>query len=99
MRTRCASVSAAPCGSGFAALLGAVSHRVHRFSEGLWKGLQKITRWPPCTLTRPSPGLTHTTLVDATLDQLVSDFAGMARERHGHHLNTWIAAAQPSDIP
>jgi hypothetical protein len=38
-------------------------------------------------------------LVDATLDQLVSDFAGMARERHGHHLNTWIAAAQPSDIP
>jgi len=33
------------------------------------------------------------------LNELVSDFAGMTRERHGHHLNTWIAAAQASDIP
>jgi transposase len=33
------------------------------------------------------------------LNELVSDFAGMTRERHGHHLNTWIAAAQASGIP
>jgi hypothetical protein len=33
------------------------------------------------------------------LDQLVSDFAGTARERHGQHLNTWLVAAQASDIP
>jgi transposase len=34
-----------------------------------------------------------------TVNDLVSDFAGMARERQGHHLNTWIAAAQASGIP
>jgi transposase len=33
------------------------------------------------------------------LNDLVSDFAGMARRRQGEHLNTWIAAAQASDIP
>lgn len=34
-----------------------------------------------------------------TVDQLVSDFGGMLRQRHGQHLDTWIAAAQASDIP
>jgi transposase len=34
-----------------------------------------------------------------TVNDLVSDFAGMARERQGHHLNTWIATAQASGIP
>jgi transposase len=34
----------------------------------------------------------------AQIDKLVSDFAGMARERHGHHLDTWIAAAADSGI-
>jgi len=34
-----------------------------------------------------------------TVNDLVSDFAGMTRERQGHHLNTWIAAAQASGIP
>lgn len=34
-----------------------------------------------------------------TVNQLVGDFAGMARERHGHHLDTWIAAAHASEIP
>jgi transposase len=33
------------------------------------------------------------------VNELVSDFAGMARRRQGEHLNTWIAAAQASDIP
>ena len=33
------------------------------------------------------------------VNDLVSDFAGMARRRQGQHLNTWIAAAQASDIP
>jgi hypothetical protein len=28
-----------------------------------------------------------------TLNELVSDFAGMARQRHGQHLNTWAATA------
>jgi len=32
------------------------------------------------------------------IDKLVSDFAGMARERHGRHLDTWIAAASDSGI-
>ena len=32
------------------------------------RGLKKITRWPPYSITpRPSPGLPHTTLVDTTL--------------------------------
>src|SRR4051812_5283991 len=30
------------------------------------RGLQKITRWPPYTSSRPSPGRSHTTLADAT---------------------------------
>ena len=34
-----------------------------------------------------------------TVNDLVSDFAGMARERQGQHLNTWIATAQASGIP
>lgn len=34
-----------------------------------------------------------------TVNELVSDFAGMARERHGYHLDSWIAAAQASEIP
>jgi transposase len=34
-----------------------------------------------------------------TVNELVSDFAGMARGRHGHHLNTWIATAQASGVP
>jgi len=34
-----------------------------------------------------------------TVNDLVSDFAGMTRERQGHHLNTWISAAQASGIP
>ncbi|WP_443111254.1 transposase [Amycolatopsis sp. A1MSW2902] len=33
-----------------------------------------------------------------TVDQLVSDFAGMLRQRQGQHLNPWVAAAQASDI-
>jgi transposase len=33
------------------------------------------------------------------VNELVSDFAGMARQRQGQHLNTWIAAAQASDSP
>jgi hypothetical protein len=32
------------------------------------------------------------------VNELVSDFAGMARARQGQHLNAWIAAAQASDI-
>jgi transposase len=32
------------------------------------------------------------------INQLVSDFAGMARERHGHHLDTWITEANASGI-
>ncbi|MFI5782598.1 ISL3 family transposase [Nocardia sp. NPDC051570] len=32
------------------------------------------------------------------IDRLVSDFAGMARERHGRHLDTWIATAADSGI-
>lgn len=32
------------------------------------------------------------------INELVSDFAGMARERHGRHLDTWIAAANDSGI-
>jgi transposase len=32
------------------------------------------------------------------VDQLVSDFAGMARERQGRHLDTWITGAQTSGI-
>ena len=34
-----------------------------------------------------------------TVNQLVGDFAGTARERHGHHLDSWIAAAHASEIP
>jgi transposase len=34
-----------------------------------------------------------------TVDQLVSDFAGMLRQRQGQHLDSWVAAAQTSDIP
>jgi transposase len=34
-----------------------------------------------------------------TVNDLGSDFAGIARQRQGQHLNTWIAAAQASDIP
>jgi transposase len=34
-----------------------------------------------------------------SVDKLVADFAGMARQRQGNHLDTWIAAAQASDIP
>jgi transposase len=33
-----------------------------------------------------------------TVDQLVSDFGGMLRQRQGQHLDTWIATAQASDI-
>lgn len=33
-----------------------------------------------------------------TVEQLVSDFGGMLRQRHGQHLDTWIAQAQASDI-
>jgi transposase len=33
-----------------------------------------------------------------TVDQLVSDFAGMLRQRQGQHLDTWIAQAQASEI-
>lgn len=33
-----------------------------------------------------------------TVEQLVSDFGGMLRQRHGHHLDTWISKAQTSDI-
>jgi len=33
-----------------------------------------------------------------TVNQLVSDFAGMVRERQGRHLDTWIAAAKDSRI-
>ena len=32
-----------------------------------------ITRWPPYTSTRPSPGRSHTTLVDATLTSVARD--------------------------
>jgi hypothetical protein len=32
------------------------------------------------------------------IDELVSDFAGMLRQRQGQHLDTWIAHAQASDI-
>jgi transposase len=32
------------------------------------------------------------------VNELVSDFAGMARGRQSQHLNAWIAAAQASDI-
>ena len=32
------------------------------------------------------------------INRLVSDFAGMARERHGKHLDTWIAEAADSGI-
>jgi transposase len=34
-----------------------------------------------------------------SVEELVTDFAGMARRRHGHHLDGWIAAAQASDLP
>jgi transposase len=33
-----------------------------------------------------------------TLNELVSDFAGMARQRHGQHLSTWAATDQASGI-
>ena len=33
-----------------------------------------------------------------TVNQLVSDFAGMARELHGQHLDTWITQARASAI-
>lgn len=33
-----------------------------------------------------------------TVDQLVSDFAGMLRQRQGQHLDAWIAQAQTSEI-
>jgi transposase len=33
-----------------------------------------------------------------TVDQLVSDFGGMLRQRQGQHLDTWIAAAQASGV-
>ena len=33
-----------------------------------------------------------------TVDQLVSDFGGMLRQRRGQHLDAWITAAQASDI-
>ncbi|WP_329405751.1 transposase [Nocardia vinacea] len=33
-----------------------------------------------------------------TVNQLVSDFAGMVRERRGRHLDTWIADATDSGI-
>lgn len=32
------------------------------------------------------------------VDQLVSDFAGMLRQRQGQHLDSWVTAAQASDI-
>lgn len=32
------------------------------------------------------------------VDELVSDFGGMLRQRQGQHLDTWIAKAQASDI-
>ena len=34
-----------------------------------------------------------------TVDQLVSDFAGMLRHRQGQHLDTWIAQGQASGVP
>lgn len=34
-----------------------------------------------------------------TVDQLVSDFAGMLRQRQGQHLDSWVASAQASGIP
>jgi transposase len=34
-----------------------------------------------------------------TVDRLVSDFAGMLRQRQGQHLDTWITQAQTSGIP
>jgi len=42
---------------------------------------KKITRWPPYTVTpRPSPGLPHTTLLDATTEGGVdSNDAGWLR--------------------
>jgi transposase len=33
-----------------------------------------------------------------TVNELVSDFVGIARQRQGQHLNAWIAAAQASEI-
>lgn len=33
-----------------------------------------------------------------TVEQLVSDFGGMLRQRQGQHLDTWIAKAQATDI-
>ncbi|MEV0733389.1 transposase [Polymorphospora sp. NPDC050346] len=34
-----------------------------------------------------------------TVDRLVSDFAGMLRQRQGQHLDTWITQAQASAVP
>jgi hypothetical protein len=34
-----------------------------------------------------------------SINALVSDFAGMARERHGRHRDTWITTAHTSGIP
>lgn len=34
-----------------------------------------------------------------TVDQLVGEFARIARERHGQHIDAWIAEAQTSGIP
>ncbi len=42
------------------------------------RGLQKITRWPPYTRLRPSPGWSHTTLADATRGAAVADALWMA---------------------
>lgn len=61
-------------------------------------------------MTRPRHKLTtdeHEQLRDvlgrcetlSAVNELVSDFARMTRRRQGEHLNTWIAAAQASDIP
>jgi transposase len=33
------------------------------------------------------------------VDELVTAFAGIARQRQGHHLDAWIAAARASDLP
>lgn len=67
---------------------------------------RQVTGW----IIRPVPDRTEQEQADLarilqrcqtlrTLDQLVSDFGGMLRQRHGQHLDTWIATAQASDIP
>jgi len=66
---------------------------------------REVTMW----MMRPADKLTadeHVRLGEVldrcqtlrTVNQLVSDFAGMARELHGQHLDTWITQARASAI-